>query len=94
MEIIISDNDYIKAVTPFLNGCTFRVFVITKDNKVFIEPGCYCLKNLLHGAEYEIYKMWKQNNELPLEIFVSDETRLKLLKMENCRCGSLIYVPT
>ena len=48
MKIILEPKDFIEALTPFYNGCKFIAYVEKDDVK--IGYGCYCLVNLLQGA--------------------------------------------
>ena len=48
MKLVITEKDYIDALTPFYNGCAFGA-KIDKDGRIGITFGCYLLVNLQTG---------------------------------------------
>jgi hypothetical protein len=87
----VKQGDYLKAIRPFRNGCSFRAR-FEADGRVMLEPGCYCLGNLLQGVDRWFLEQWKANGEKPFEIYPAPETQHGMLKMRECRwCrGTLI----
>ena len=87
VTVDIEQQDYIRAITPFRNGCSFRA-IFEKDGRVMLEPGCYLLVNLVQGVERWFLDQWKKNNKKPFEISPSPETRHEMLKIKPCHwCG-------
>lgn len=58
----IEQQDYLNAVKPFRNGCSFRA-IFESDGRVLLEPGCYCLVNLINGAEKLFFNKWLGNKK-------------------------------
>lgn len=87
MKVIIEDEDYIKAITPFYNGCKF-IPIFKQDGSVWLDCGCYLLVNLVTGAKKYLYEKWLENNKQPFKIEVSPETKLKMMAEKPCKhCG-------
>jgi len=79
----IEQQDYLNAVKPFRNGCSFRAR-FEADGRVLLEPGCYCLVNLLQGADRWFLDRWRENGEKPFEIHLTPETQHEILKIPKC----------
>ena len=97
---IIETSDYIKAFTPFLNGCAFRAYVESDDIKIGF--GCYCLVNLKSGAEEVFVDALIANKDNPVSIKVfNNQDHFEIIKLEilklnpSCRhCeGSVLLKP-
>ena len=87
MIIELEQQDYVKAIRPFLNGCSFRA-LFESDGRVLLEPGCYLLLLLMRDHEKVLYKQWLANKSLPFEVNVIPETLLKMKSMRPCvHCG-------
>ena len=83
----IEQQDYVNAITPFRNGCSFRAR-FEADGKVTLEPGCYLLVNLVQGADRWFLDRWRENGKKPFEVAVTPETLHEMLKVRPCSwCG-------
>lgn len=88
MIVIIEDADYIEALRPFNNGCSFK---LAPENHASGKPqimyGCYLLQYLVQGAELVLMGRVKAAPAQRLPIDVSAET-LAILRQFKCRhCG-------
>lgn len=82
--------ELIAALTPFLNGCSFRA-IIDGNNTVRIEPGCYLLINLVQGFERQLYRNWLCNSETPFPMTVQPEVTQQIMKLPLCKwCGGTL----
>jgi len=87
VTVEIEQSDYINAITPFRNGCSFRAR-FEADGKVKLESGCYLLVNLVQGADRWFLDRWRENGEAPFEIDVTPETKHEMMKVRPCAlCG-------
>lgn len=80
--MIIEQKEYINAVRPFRNGCSFKL--LTQDGTTLIEPGCYLLVNLLQGVELELYRKWLENSMKPFKVDLLPETIQEIESMHSC----------
>jgi len=93
MKIIMEEQDYIEAVTPFRNGCGYRA-IFKANGDVFIDYGCYHLMRLQVGADREIAQMLIRNDDKPIKIDIKPETKIAILKIPPCeRCGDTLFEP-
>ena len=91
MKIIFEKKDYVKAITPFPNGCAFKA--IFDGDDTYLTYGCYCLINLLTGAEEQFKNLLEQtssNNTIKLNI--SADIRSAMEDVPPCKhCGGSIH---
>jgi len=91
MKVMLDDSEYIEAITPSKNGCTFRL-IVKRGGVFLIEPGCYLLVNLMNPVETYLYDRWRTNNKKPFEIKMHENLKLELLKINPCRhCGGVKF---
>lgn len=89
--IEIEQTDYLKAITPFRNGCSFRA-LFEPDGRVLLEPGCYLLVNLVQGADRVFLDWWRANNKKPFAADVTPETIMAMKAMRTCSwCGGSLH---
>ena len=90
VTIEIEQQDYLNAVRPVRNGCAFRA-LFEADGRVLLEPGCYLLVNLVHGAERVLYERWLANRKEPIEVDVNPATSVAMKSMRPCGwCGGAL----
>lgn len=91
MKIILESEDFLKAFTPFFNGCDFKM-IMKQNGDVFCDIGCYLLINLLNGAEKYLFEKYKENGDKPFKINIPVEVRVEILKQPPCRhCGGTLF---
>ena len=91
MIIEVEQQDYVNAIQPFLNGCSFRA-LFEADGRVLLEPGCYLLIRLVRGFEKILYERWLENKSLPVEIHVTPTTLLDMKLIRPCtHCGGAMH---
>lgn len=85
MKIIIEDHDYINLITPFRNGCNYRMIVENQTGDFYLDYGCF---PIFISGELELYfhKLLQQNKEQPIKLNISEELKSELLKMKPCEC--------
>ena len=87
MKIILEESDYIEAITPFRNGCSFRP-TFKQNGDVYLGYGCECFVNLVTGAEEQFVRMIRRSNDKLIKLDISPEIRVAMLKVEPCKlCG-------
>ena len=93
MKIIIEPNDFVEALTPFYNGCSYIAYI--EEDDVFIGFGCYCLVNLQTGAK-AIFRDKIYNNKIAKRFSIKElcetnsdyyKAREAILKMKDCKCS-------
>ncbi len=90
--MIIEYQEYIKMLTPFPNGCTFRLVKI--DEKYYIEHGCCCYVHLLTGANHYMESLISSTNMQMLE-FDHPKVIQEILAMKPCSvCGGIRIKPS
>ncbi len=90
MKIEIEDKDYIKAITPFRNGCSFKP-LIKSNGDIYIDVGCCLYPNLLDDTGAHILYKFIENGKKPYKISISPETKTHILSIIPCKCcGGLI----
>jgi hypothetical protein len=91
MIVALEPEDYVAATQPFRNGCSFRA-VVKRDGSLALRIGCYCLVNLLQGAEAVLYERIWGTHQRELPIAVPLEARAAILKTQPCaHCGGLVH---
>src|SRR3990167_2140253 len=103
----IETNELISALTPFLNGCKFKL-IFKSDSDVLIKFGCYLLVNLQTGANEYLKNLiasdphhkedWNKQIMLHQEMLVEDihHVKLELLKItRSCKhCDQILHEAT
>lgn len=90
MQIIFEVSDYVKAITPFRNGCDFKAIFDGED--IYLDYGCYCLVNLQTGANEQFVRMLRENKDKPIKIDVTPEIKAAMMEVSPCKlCGGSIF---
>ena len=95
MKIILEPKDFVEALTPFHNGCAFIAYVEKDDVK--IGYGCYCLVNLVTGANRILsdrirYSKEGESSRFSIKEFCQSEddyynARQAIITMNECKCS-------
>lgn len=91
VDIKFQAADYIKALTPYRNGCAFNLKV-KANGALMLTAGCYLLVNLIQGSDYEFWQRIDKSigKEIDIRCLPHDEhikeIEYKILSTDFGRC--------
>jgi hypothetical protein len=87
----IKEEEYIKAFTPFYNGCSHKL-IFKNNGDVLVDIGCYNLDQLATGVKAHLNELYDDNNCKPFKIDVTPECKVKLIQIKPCEhCGGTLF---
>lgn len=78
-------DDALLAMSTFHNGCDFRLRFV--GDRIFVEPGCYLLSNLIQGKRRILYDWMIEGGKSSRELTdIHPEIIMELKSRKPCLC--------